>query len=88
MKSSLLFVFVFSLSILTLLADKIPKREEDATDLNNDVSSANNAALSKRAIGKHVSGRCNCFYRKMFAQDSGKQRKDLILGGEVFDQGC
>ena len=78
MKSSLSFVFVFSLSILTLLADKIPQREEDATNMNNDVSSANNATLTKRAFGKHTSGKCHCFYRKVFAQDSRKQI-------EIFD---
>lgn len=83
MKSSLVFVFFFSLSILTVLADKIPQREEDATAVNNDASSANSAALSKRAIGKHTSGRCHCFYRKSSLKIVRSREKYLILGVKI-----
>ena len=63
MKLILVLVIVFSLDILTMVAErKLPQHEEkDSPAMNFDVSNINDAALTKRAIGKHCSG-------KIFAQ--------------------
>ena len=60
MKLILVLVIVFSLDILKMLAEtKLPQNEEkDSPAMNDDVSRINDAALTKRAIGKHCSGMC------------------------------
>ena len=65
MKLILVLVIVFSLDILTMLAEtKFPQHEEkDTPAMNVHVSSINDAALNKRAVGKHCSGTYYCIER-------------------------
>ena len=59
MKLMLVYVFVFSLVALTLLATKIPKQEQkDALAWHDDPSSYHGAAM-KRGL---TSGLCNCAF--------------------------
>lgn len=71
MKLMLMFVFVFSLGILTLMAEKIPQHDESGEpDLNaeslgkqnSDPSGTYRVASLKRGVQKNHLGLLNCFY--------------------------
>lgn len=65
MKLIILFVFVFSLDIMTLMAAKIPRHEDGKVPVSNGGAlTSYHVASLERGIQKRSAGLGDCFYRK------------------------
>ena len=75
MKLLLVLFIVSSLGILTMLAER-----KDASAMNDDVSSTNYVALTKREVGKHTSGTHYCFLIERFSLNIALQAQLALEG--------